>query len=138
MANEPTAVLVSGGLDSAVLLAEAVRAYPAVFPLYVRTGLHWVAVERDYLDRFLAALRSPALHPLTVLDQPVAHGYRAPWIVSGEGVPAEEARRRADRRVARDGGEVHAVLEVTDPRERAAELARVRLRAADDPGDERQ
>ena len=32
----PLAVLASGGLDSAVLLAEAARAYPAVHPLYVR------------------------------------------------------------------------------------------------------
>lgn len=83
----PLAVLVSGGLDSAILLAEAVRAYPAVFPLYIRTGLHWEAVERQYLDRFLTAIRSPALRPLTVLEQPVADVYGTHWSVSGEGVP---------------------------------------------------
>jgi 7-cyano-7-deazaguanine synthase len=83
----PLAVLVSGGLDSAILLAEAVRTYPAVFPLYVRTGLYWEAVERDYLDRFLNAVRSPTLRPLTVLDQPVADVYALHWSVSGEGVP---------------------------------------------------
>jgi 7-cyano-7-deazaguanine synthase len=86
----PLAVLVSGGLDSAVLLGEAVGAYPAVFPLYVRTGLHWEAVERQYLDRFLTALRAPSLRPLCVLEQPVADVYGAHWSVSGEGVPGAD------------------------------------------------
>lgn len=86
----PLAVLVSGGLDSAVLLAEAARAYPAVFPLYVRTGLFWEGVERDYLDRFLAAIRSPALRPLRVLDQPAADVYGAHWSVSGAGAPGAD------------------------------------------------
>jgi 7-cyano-7-deazaguanine synthase len=86
----PLAVLVSGGLDSAILLAEAARAYPAVFPLYVRTGLYWEAVERAYLDQFLAALRAPALRPLQALDQPVADVYGAHWSISGEGVPGPD------------------------------------------------
>ena len=55
----PLAVLVSGGVDSAVLLAEAVRVYPAVHPLFVRTGLFWEAAELDHLNRFLAAIRAP-------------------------------------------------------------------------------
>ncbi len=84
----PLAVLVSGGLDSAVLLAEAARIYPAVFPLYVRTGLYWEAVEREYLDRFLAATRTPALRPLHTIDEPVHDLYGAHWSVTGEGVPA--------------------------------------------------
>ncbi len=86
----PLAVLVSGGLDSAILLAEAVRAYPAVYPLYVRTGLHWEPVERGYLDRFLAAVRTPALRPLHVLEQPVADVYGEHWSVSGYGVPGAD------------------------------------------------
>ncbi len=86
----PLAVLVSGGLDSAVLLAEAVRAYPIVFPLYVRAGLHWEPVEREYLDRFLAALRAPSLRPLHVLDEPIRDVYGDHWSVSGEGVPGAD------------------------------------------------
>jgi len=84
----PLAILVSGGLDSAVLLAEAARAYPAVFPLYVRTGLAWEGVERRHLDRFLAAVRTPALRPVVVLDQPVADLYGNHWSLTGVGVPA--------------------------------------------------
>jgi 7-cyano-7-deazaguanine synthase len=86
----PLAVLASGGLDSAILLAEAARAYPAVFPLYVRTGAIWEEVERAYLGRFLAALRSPGLRPLATLDQPVADVYGAHWSVSGDGVPGAD------------------------------------------------
>lgn len=84
----PLAVLVSGGLDSAILLAEAARVYPAVFPLYVRTGLFWESVERAYLARFLDAIGAPALRPLHVLDQPVADVYGTHWSVSGDNVPA--------------------------------------------------
>src|SRR5262245_12248756 len=84
------AVLVSGGLDSAILLVEAARAYPVVFPLYVRTGLHWESVEREYLDRFLRAIHAPALQPLQVLDQPIRDVYGSHWSVSGEGVPGAD------------------------------------------------
>lgn len=84
----PLAVLVSGGLDSAVLLAEAARAYPAVQPLYVRTGIAWEEVERLHLDRFLAAVRTPALRPLVVLSQPVTDLYGDHWSLTGVGVPA--------------------------------------------------
>src|SRR4051812_20970634 len=69
--QEPLAVLVSGGLDSAVLLGRAARERPAVHPLYVRTGLAWEATELDYLRRFLEAARTPALRPLVVFDLPV-------------------------------------------------------------------
>ncbi len=93
-AAAPLAVLVSGGLDSAILLAEAARAYPAVYPLYVRTGHFWEPVARAYLDRFLAALAREvppgAVRPLHVLDQPVADVYGAHWSLSGEGVPGAD------------------------------------------------
>ncbi len=91
----PLAVLVSGGLDSAVLLAEAARVYPAVHPVYVRTGLLWEAVERDHLARFLHAIRSPALRPLTVLDQPVEDLYGRHWSLTGDGVPGADTPDQA-------------------------------------------
>ena len=87
----PLAVLASGGLDSAVLLGEALRTYPAVFPLYVRTGLHWEPAERDHLDRFLAAVRGPALRPLRVLDLPADDVYGRHWSVTGESVPGAKS-----------------------------------------------
>jgi 7-cyano-7-deazaguanine synthase len=95
-ANRPLAVLVSGGLDSAVMLAEALRAYPAVHPIYIRTGLIWEGVESRYLERFLDAVRSPNLAPLTVLEQPTADVYGLHWSITGKGAPSAEAPNDAD------------------------------------------
>ena len=86
--TSPLAVLVSGGLDSAILLGEAVRAYPAVHPLYIRTGLFWEAAELAHLEQFLAAISTPTLRPLSILDQPVKDLYESHWSLTGVGVPA--------------------------------------------------
>src|SRR5713226_2535336 len=53
----PIAVLLSGGLDSAVLLAEE-AASADVQPIYVSVGLAWEPAERDMVGRFLAAINS--------------------------------------------------------------------------------
>lgn len=87
----PLAVLCSGGVDSAVLLAEALQRYPTVHPLYVRVGSQWEDVEHAYLIRFLKAVRTPALRPLTILDQPVADLYGSHWSMSGDQVPDENS-----------------------------------------------
>src|SRR5436190_8978184 len=49
-----TAVLFSGGLDSAVLLAEEAR-HAHVHPLYVSTGLAWEPAERAAAAHLLDA-----------------------------------------------------------------------------------
>ena len=49
-------VLVSGGIDSAVLLGEALAVRPAVYPLYIRTGANWELAESEHLARFLRAV----------------------------------------------------------------------------------
>jgi 7-cyano-7-deazaguanine synthase len=89
------AVLISGGLDSAILLGDALRHQSSVVPIYMRCGLSWEAVEFAYLERFLPALRSPALQPLVVLDQPIADVYGPHWSITGRDIPqigtAEEA-----------------------------------------------
>ena len=79
------AVLYSGGLDSAVLLAhEAQRA--TVHPLYVKAGLAWEPEE----ERIAAGLlESPALQgrvkPLVQLDFTVRDLYPARhWAITGE------------------------------------------------------
>lgn len=89
--RERLAVLVSGGLDSAILLGEAVQHYQEVYPLYVRTGLIWETVERAYLERFLAGLRSAALRPLRVFDEPVRDVYGEHWSLSGDGTPDQDS-----------------------------------------------
>jgi 7-cyano-7-deazaguanine synthase len=82
------AVLFSGGLDSAILIGEALRRGQGVHPLYVRCGLFWEAAEFEAMRRFLKAMARPALQPLTILDQPVADLYGHHWSVTGEGIPA--------------------------------------------------
>jgi 7-cyano-7-deazaguanine synthase len=84
------AVLVSGGLDSAVLLGEALSGRPVVYPIYVRTGSAWESVELQYLQRFLTAIETPTLRPLVVLDQPTADLYGRHWSVTGRDVPGAE------------------------------------------------
>src|SRR5437588_8099944 len=84
---EALAVLISGGLDSAILLGDALRRQTIVHPLYVRSGLIWEATEFAFLGRYLRALRCAALQPLTVLDQPAADLYGAHWSVTGLNVP---------------------------------------------------
>jgi 7-cyano-7-deazaguanine synthase len=85
------AVLVSGGPDSAVLLGEAIQNRASVHPLYVRCGLFWETAELDHLRRFLDAISSPVLRPLTILEMPVADLYPDHWSLTGEGTPAADA-----------------------------------------------
>jgi 7-cyano-7-deazaguanine synthase len=80
------AVLSSGGLDSAVLLAD-LASNSSVFPIYVETGLAWEALEKRALLSYLAALELPNLQPLTVLEIPVAGIYGSHWSTSGQEVP---------------------------------------------------
>jgi len=78
------AVLASGGLDSAILVADLLRQERAVQPIYIRFGLTWEAVEEAHLRRFLETL--PA-RELVTLDFPIADVYGAHWSVSARGVP---------------------------------------------------
>ena len=93
------AILISGGLDSAILLGDALtreKGRPgAVHPLFVRCGLAWEAVELAYLRRYLEALRCSALQPLVILEQPVADVYGAHWSISGESVPVADGPEEA-------------------------------------------
>jgi 7-cyano-7-deazaguanine synthase len=84
------AVLSSGGLDSAVLLADLARS-DQVFPIYVQAGLAWEGYERAALASYLGALDSGNVHPLTVLELPVRSLYGEHWSLSGKGVPGSDA-----------------------------------------------
>jgi 7-cyano-7-deazaguanine synthase len=83
------AVLASGGVDSAILVAELARQRRAVHPIYVRFGLAWEAAEEAHLRSFLETLTGPALRPLVALDVPIAPVYGSHWSLSGDEVPDE-------------------------------------------------
>ena len=65
--NSSIAVLVSGGLDSCVLLAESVKSYRRVWPIYVRQGLVWENTELYWLKKYLKAITlTPDPSPLNM------------------------------------------------------------------------
>src|SRR2546426_3438630 len=79
-----TAVLLSGGLDSAVLLAEE-AARGEVHPIYVSAGLAWEQAERDAIARFLASGRvGRRVQPLVSLSVDMRDVYTAThWSIQG-------------------------------------------------------
>ena len=88
-----TAVLFSAGLDSAVLLAEAIRARTGtvatphpVQPVYVSAGLAWESQELEAAGRLLAhAPFDGCALPLVVLEVDMRDVYPAShWAVRGE------------------------------------------------------
>jgi 7-cyano-7-deazaguanine synthase len=83
------AVLASGGLDSAVLLADLAGS-ATVFPVYVEAGLAWESGEKRALQAYLAALKHENVRPLTVLEMPVRRLYGDHWSTTGENVPAAD------------------------------------------------
>src|ERR1700681_2088486 len=84
----PLAVLTSGGVDSAALIAARPGQGWVVQPLYIRLGLAWEPTEETHLRRFLDALPANLRPlPLVVLDLPIADVYGAHWSVSGSDVP---------------------------------------------------
>ena len=84
MTEPQTAVLLSAGLDSAVLAAlEATTA--TVHPIYVQTGLAWEADELRALESLLAAPVYSRLKPLARLSFTARDLYPAShWALRGE------------------------------------------------------
>jgi 7-cyano-7-deazaguanine synthase len=82
--NRSVCVLVSGGLDSCVMLAELAKHYRRVYPVFIRQGLVWEDAELRHLRRFLQAIRH---EPLTILQLPCADLYGKHWSTNGRRVP---------------------------------------------------
>lgn len=97
MPSSPKAicVLVSGGLDSALMLSRLLRSRTRVIPVYVRCGFTWEAAELYWLRRFLAAHRSPRLAALRVVELPMRSLYGSHWSVSGRRTPGARSPDRA-------------------------------------------
>lgn len=86
-ADEPVLALVSGGLDSLILVRVLLRGRGPVWPIYARFGLRWEEAELSRLRRWLARIRHPRLRPLAVLPVPIAGLYGRHWSVRGSRVP---------------------------------------------------
>ena len=85
--NRSVCALVSGGLDSCVMLAELAKRYRQVFPLYVRQGLVWEKMELHALRRFLRDAKLKRVRPLTILELPASDIYGKHWSATGHHVP---------------------------------------------------
>ena len=81
----PSALLLSGGLDSAVLLAEE-AAKGDVQPVYVAAGLAWERAERDFVAALLASLKATRGR-IAPLDHPYySGGLRFTlWVTAADG-----------------------------------------------------
>ncbi len=104
----PTAVLLSGGLDSAVLLADEAAREGRVQPIYVSVGLAWEAAERDVVARLLAdEALGGRVAPLVSLTVDMRDVYPpAHWAIAGTPpayhTPDEDGvSRRPEHRAAR-------------------------------------
>ena len=85
--SRSTCALVSGGLDSALLVHRLLARGQRVLPLYLRCGLWWERAELSWLRRYLDAIRTPALAPLLVVEMPLVGVYRGHWSLTGRAIP---------------------------------------------------
>ena len=86
-----TGLLLSGGIDSAVLLAQLLARGWQVVPLYVRTGCVWQREELLAIERFLTRVAEQNLLELVVLDMPLGDLYGEHWSISGFDVPDDRS-----------------------------------------------
>jgi 7-cyano-7-deazaguanine synthase len=84
-----TGLLLSGGIDSAVLLDQLLRRGCRVVPFYVRTGCNWDRCELVAVRQVLKASSEvhPRLDELVLLEMPLNELYGDHWSISGEDVP---------------------------------------------------
>lgn len=80
-------LLVSGGLDSSILLVHLLQQGHEVQPFYVRSHLAWERAELEQLQVFLRAVTTPALRRLVLLDLPIEDVYGDHWSTTGRGAP---------------------------------------------------
>jgi 7-cyano-7-deazaguanine synthase len=97
LATPPSTVglLLSGGLDSGILLGYLLRRGYRVQPFYVQAGLHWERDELRALDSFLPAMQSERLEPLVILEMPLADVYGEHWSITGQSVPDADSTDEA-------------------------------------------
>lgn len=93
--NSATGVLISGGLDSSILLASLVERGHLVQPFYIRSGVVWERQEMTAARKFVSALASPLVRPLVLLDMPLRDLYAGHWSVTGRATPDAESADEA-------------------------------------------
>ena len=82
--------MVSGGVESAALVAEALKAHERIYPIYIRKGLKWEKSELASLKAFLKTVGTDGLAELTELEVPLKPIYGRHWSL-GKGSPGFKA-----------------------------------------------
>lgn len=88
-------LLLSGGVDSAVLLGELLRNGSRVVPFYVRTGCVWQAEELAAVSQFLGRMARSNLASLVQFEMPLGDLYGEHWSITGRQVPDDHTRDEA-------------------------------------------
>lgn len=84
-------VLLSGGVDSALLLHVALSRGLDVAPLFLRAGFIWEEAEAHWLRKLTAALASPSLKELKIVPADLSPVLPRNWALSGENTPDAES-----------------------------------------------
>jgi len=83
-AESTIGVLVSGGLDSAILVSHLLDHGEQVQPFYVESRLRWQGAELTALREYLTAMVRPELAELVILEVPLQDLYGDHWSLTGE------------------------------------------------------
>ena len=95
-------VLASGGVESSVLVSEALRGGRVVWPLYIRCGFFWEDAELAGLKRVLSFLKHSRLKALSVARGDIRFLCGPHWAFHGRGVPDRRSDDRAVNLPARN------------------------------------
>jgi 7-cyano-7-deazaguanine synthase len=97
MASSPSTIglLISGGLDSCILLKHLVNEGRRVQPFYIRSQLRWEQEELAAVQAFLSAIKNDKVEPLVVLEMPLKDLYGRHWSTNGQGVPDHKSADEA-------------------------------------------
>jgi 7-cyano-7-deazaguanine synthase len=95
MISKSVCVLMSGGVDSAILLGRALLRFQKVSPVYVRSGLAWEKAELHWLKKMLAAMARPGLSRLVVLEAPLSDVAPGHWGLTRRGTPGARSQDAA-------------------------------------------
>ena len=80
-------LLISGGLDSCILLGHLAEQGHRVQPFYIRSQLRWEKEEFLSVQAFLNAVSNDNVTQLIVLDMPLKDLYGQHWSTDGQNVP---------------------------------------------------